>query len=615
MGKTLMRFWPDGIDPVSYRFFVLLVLVLVGAGAACHRTSDKIKGQSANKITILVASSDDFLIEADRGIRSSDGLPLSISQRIQESLIESARFDVVERSVFRRVIEEQNFGQQEEKSRFGATVDTAIQSLDRLEGMSFGSAATFGAVGLGAYQADVLAALADRGEAVGADMILIGSFSTSQQQRQASIPGTQRQLVARSMQGRLRLRLIDVEKGTIVAAGSIEARTPVMNGSSMQGFDLEGLLGDKAASFTKDALYPSRLLSIAPPVISRGSSDGVSVGDVVQVDLVGSPVMDGNVKLGTLTSPIATVKIVSVTPEFSTLEEIEELEKGKKYRVSFFTPQTGFLESRELTAASRNQPFNIALGKIDWSATTRSTDRIPAILTDLLEQKFQQNRLFAIVDRRQTQAVIDELDFQSFLRGEPLELRLNQLSGADYLLVGRIDEFRVLTQTKTIEAIGRQQTTTTGSARATFHILSTRQGLVNSVVRVAIENASVASKEELTSLLADKAIHDLTDKFLPFEVIAAAGPDQIYLNRGQNWNISRGDLFLTMNAGQTLTDSSGMSFGVIETETGRIEVISVEPSRAIARVVSGSPQSGNLVRVEVLPRSSETKASGKKIEW
>lgn len=583
------------MNSLVFRTISLLVLFCVASAANAQRND--------GPPTLLIAATDDYQVEPDRLFRPSDGLPGDLAAAIAEELSRDGRFDLVERRAFRRVVEEQNFSQEQE-SRFTRSVDSAIEELDQLESMQLGSAATFAVVGLGAAQADVLAAMSDRGQAVGARYVLMGSLRQTSTTESASIPGSQRTISRDSTNIRLRLRLIDTENGTLVGASSYNGRLSFSDGSAEWA---EPAI--YAADFVRDSVYPLALVSRSPIVISRGSSSGVRIGDEVEVMQIGQTIEDNGVVLGRMTEFVGRAIVDSVNENFSTLSASFELEQRADYRITI-------LSTDGLRNDNTSAPENVvALGEIEFSTGADVSPQMQARLAairDGIERQFVSLPGVDVADRSRLDAILNELSFQDVLGGN---VDYSRISGARYLIVGQFDRLSLREETREISAIGQNETLIIASAEGRFQLLDVVQGLVIDSVLIDYRSSQLAGRTEFESAISQEISTAIASRLFPAEIIGAAGIGRYYINQGADWGLVEGAQFEALSLGDALVDSSGRSFGRAESVTGSLRAVRVEEQRSIVEVVDGAPAVGNRLRRLSTGQTEERAPPSRRPEW
>lgn len=591
---------------MSLRFaFVVLILIV---------SSPVSEAAGQDQARILVASSSDFITGADRNERRPDGFSSEAAEAIREGLARSGRYQVVEREAFRRVIDEQNVGD-EYSPRLAQSVDGMIGDLDRLENMRLGGAVGLAMVLGSSEAADVAEALSDTGSAVGADYILIGRYDENSSVRRTSIPGGGT-LARETINATLTLRLIKVSDSTLAGATSLQASASGPEAEQQLQRELSAL----SVEFVNDSLFPVQLLSMDPLVVNRGTNSGWSSGDLVTIFEEGQEIRDRGIVIGRLLEPVAETEVVSVQNELATLASVSGLRARADYAVSrsASADRSGEQSNRgAIVGGGASDGYRVAVSRLNFQrGCCRDVDGItPAIILDLIEQRLDQAGRFELVDRRQLNVSIEELDLQSALQGEALDT--TGMIGADYLVIGRIDEISVVTEQQVIRAVGRTVTTRTGFATGTFYLIDVATGVVEALHRVEIERSgdAIRNPNDLGHLIALDAVRGLFAEVIPFEIVGVVG-DEIYLSQGENWGVQVGEIYEVISLGREMFGSDGRSFGRAEQKVGEVRIQRVQGDRSVGRLVSGIASEGNRVRAgAVSPEPPQGPAMADEDEW
>ncbi len=100
----------------------------------------------------------------------------------------------------------------------------------------------------------------------------------------------------------------------------------------------------------------------------------------------------------------------------------------------------------------------------------------------------------------------------------------------------------------------------------------------------------------------EAALAALTAKLvtIPWEagVLNAKAPDKVFIDAGAELGVKPGDRFTVVHRGDAITGPDGAVMGYDDTPGGAVEVISVQPKMAIAKLVDGElPKTGDVVRL------------------
>lgn len=568
---------------------IALTLCLLGAGASAS------VADAQQRPRILVASAADFITGADRSSRAPDGFSGSVAGPLRESLSRSGRYYVVEREAFRRVMDEQNVGGGS-TPRLAQAVDGMIGDLDRLENMSLGGSLSLAMVLGSAQAADISVALNNTGTAVGADFILIGRYGESSSVRRTQIPGGGT-LSRETIEAELSLRLIRVSDSTIAGATTL---TSSSSGPQARQ-DIQISMASQAVSFVNDSLFPIRLLSRDPLVVNRGVNSGWAVGDRVSILLQGQEIRDQGIAIGRVLTPVAEAQVLNVQAELATLSAVEGLSPQGDYTIQRLTAleQEGSAVQRGAEIGSgAADGYRVAVSRVSFEQGCCSGIEgiSPAIILDLMEQRLVQSGRFDLVDRRQLDQSVAELDIQSALQGSSLDT--STMIGADYIVIGRVDRVEFRTEQQMIRAVGRAVTVRTGTVDGTFYLINVARGSVESVHRLALERSGHTLNEprDLAAAIATEAVRGLFAEIIPFEVIGIVR-NQIYLSQGENWGLQVGDVYEVVSLGQEMFSSDGRSFGRSEQKVGEVRIDQIQADRSVATLLNGTVNEGNRLRV------------------
>lgn len=563
---------------------------------------------------ILVASAADFITGADRDSRAADGFSTSVAEPLRQGLSRSGRYQVIEREAFRRVMDEQNVGQGS-SPRLAQAVDGMIGDLDRLENMSLGGAIGLATVLGSAEAADISETLSNSGTAVGADFILIGRYDASSSVRRTLIPGGGT-LARETIEAELSLRLIRVSDSTLSGAATVTASA---SGVQAQR-DLQNSLTSQAVSFVNDSLFPITLLSKDPLVVNRGTNSGWSVGDTVSIQQQGQQIRDQGIPIGRVLTPVAEARVASVQSEMATLSPVDGLDPRAEYtiqRVPGSREEGSALQAGAQIGSGAADGYRVAISRLGFARGCCSgVDGIsPAIILDLIEQRLNQSGRFDLVDRRQLDQSITEIDLQSALQGEPIDT--SAMIGADYIVIGRLDQVEYRTEQETIRAVGRTVTSRSGTVDGTFYLIDVARGAVETVHRLALElsGSALDDPRDLANAIATDAVRGLFVEIVPFEVVSIVG-DQIYLSQGENWGVQVGEIYEIVSLGQEMFGSDGRSFGRAERKVGEVRIHRVQADRSLATLLDGGVNEGDRVRAAaVVQRQSVGPAMTDEEEW
>lgn len=228
-----------------------------------------------------------------------------------------------------------------------------------------------------------------------------------------------------------------------------------------------------------------------------------------------------------------------------------------------------------------------------------------SLLTDELTHQLVATRKFDVLERQRVDDLLREKEFQGSDYASPEEApKLAKLLGADYFVLGRIDDMGAESVSKSIPYSSQVVTQQEGHLKLYLRVIDARTGRIvaaekftqQSVLRKAVKGENIGSK-----LLAEAAaamVGRIADTVFPLRVAQVDG-SAIYLNRGADSSgLKVGDILSVLSAGEAVTDQdTGEVLGNTETEVARATVTQVLPRFVKAETAGGTPvKSGMLVR-------------------
>lgn len=204
-----------------------------------------------------------------------------------------------------------------------------------------------------------------------------------------------------------------------------------------------------------------------------------------------------------------------------------------------------------------------------------------------------QSRRFAVVDRDFT---IEYQKEAALLRSKdvaPAEIaRLGNVLGADYILVGTVEDLTGKVISNYNQYTQRTTTQYIGSAIVSYRLIlaATRETRWSDTVRVDLSTQPGNTIDErLDVALSDvawKIASQVVDIVYPIKVVTTnAVTGEVILNRGGGWLVP-GEQFSAMNAtGDLIDPDTGEKLGKQETLTAVLEITRVEAKVAYSRVV------------------------------
>jgi curli biogenesis system outer membrane secretion channel CsgG len=577
--------------------------------------SDTVASENQNsKIKIAVLSTTDFF--PDRTVSQKMGLPEELAARIMEHLTKSNRFQVLERTALRKVINEQQFGQEDKESFLDKTLNSAIKNLPEVDGLAVA------ATSIAANNNDLIKDYQNLGSSIGADFLVFAVLEKVDNQRKnVDLPYSNgRSFTRNKTDARLRLRVINAKTGGIAGAASFRTQLTesLLNGqeSSKDEFSTFDHLGGLAANKILDIAFPARIVSTDPLVINRGKNDGVSTGALFKVFREGKEISDGNgVVIGRIKTPVGTVRIGQVQDTLAIVERVE----GDTKKGDLLEPEgqnnADSIEKKTYAGQTGKEKgkLTLAVGKIRINQAINFDEILPALIfqervsNDLLVKLTNTNR-FNVLDRQEVDQLLDEKMFNTLAQNQEIESRLKEFDEADFLIMISINDFILKGEHQKIAYVDEVQSRYYVVIDATLRIVDTHTGKLLTADKIRINKRLVnynKNNKKTDTLYAD-VLNDFSDeivklamqKLYPIRVIGLASNTDFYINRGADGGLKKGDLFKVMREGEEMFDpDTGISFGKTEQEIAQVNVAEVESARAKVHLISGQGvQRGDILK-------------------
>jgi curli biogenesis system outer membrane secretion channel CsgG len=578
-------------------------------------------------VTIAILAHTDFVPDRTGVVdRSKIGLPDILTERMIEHLTNSKRFIPVDRTALRRTFLEQRFGQNLAKTYLDQTLDKVIAAMENVDGGSIrgtketdvapqpvGGGISEGTGGVGTTGTlsnynDILKDFQDLGTAVGADYLVLGNLEKLHRTTETKIVpySTEGRTQQKNIvEARLNLRIIDSKSGTIIGATSLRTQISeaVFTGkrSDTDEYSFYDHLGRLAAVKVLDVIYPARIVSEEPLVISRGSNDGTQVNDIYIIEREGKSVSDDSGQvIAHLKDKIGLVQVISTQETVAIVKPIngEDFRKGDLAMLDAEAskPQTTIPDSAEVpikgAAANIKQQPRLAVVLIKSGTTETPTDnsaeKHTPIFTDTIISRLTQTKQFEMLDRQEVDQLLKEQTLQALREDRELASAVGSLQGADYLVYGSLASFSV--EDKKIQLPGSTRTFTKkiGYLEGNIRIVDARSGkiLESRKISIAHELSDVNAKgsrkvAELADAYAEQVVLILMNKLYPIRVAAVGSDKTIYINRGDDGGLFVGEILDAYRLGAPVIDpETGVQLGQEENALGLVKVVEVEDARS-----------------------------------
>lgn len=208
-----------------------------------------------------------------------------------------------------------------------------------------------------------------------------------------------------------------------------------------------------------------------------------------------------------------------------------------------------------------------------------------SLLSNELIHQLVATRKFDVLERSRVDDIVKEKEFQESDYASPEEApKIAKLLGADYFVLGRIDEFEAEAEQKTIPYSTQTYVQQEASLELYLRIVDARTGRI-----VAAEKFESAAKlrvnpkkknqnvvKQLVSQAAQDMVGRITNTVYPVKVSKVDGKT-LYLNRGADGGLKVGDIVTVYSQGDSITDQdTGEVLGQTETVVATARISSVE---------------------------------------
>ncbi len=466
----------------------------------------------------------------------------------------------------------------------------------------------------------------------GADYIVYGSLASfSVEEKTTQLPGSSRIFTSKVGHVEGNMRIVDARSGDIIASRKISVVEKIDDTAegSRTVTALADAYAEQVVMLLMNSIYPIKVAAVGDDgtiYINRGEDGGLNLDEVLDVFRPGKPIIDPDtgIQLGVEEKVIGQLKVTEVedarSKGITTMEGVAiatgdilkrspNRDVAQKYLTSQSARTVGMLPGgMQKDVASDGKKYTLAIGKlkINPSARTNGFDGGYAkrMRDDLIIKLTNTNRFVVMERGDEVDQILDEKAFEAIVTGGDIKNRLGELVGADYIIHGEVTNFYTQTNKKKVAYLDEEAVSTSGVAEGMFRIIDVHSGAVIGADKVRY-SMKVSHADNITQVMSDllnsfttKSVAAIVARLFPVKVLGSAGDGVFYLNRGADVGMERGATFDVMRPGKELKDpDTGISFGSAETKVAVVEIISVEPSRARAKLVSGeNAQAGDILR-------------------
>ncbi len=207
------------------------------------------------------------------------------------------------------------------------------------------------------------------------------------------------------------------------------------------------------------------------------------------------------------------------------------------------------------------------------------------LLTNELVHQLVATRKFDVLERSRVDDLIKEKQFQESDYASPDEApKIAKLLGADYFVLGRIDDFDVESEEKAIPYSTQTYTQQEAEIDLYLRIIDARSGKIvaaekfqsDAKLRVNPDKKNQNVGKNLIAQASQEMVSRITNAVYPVKVAKVDGKT-LYLNRGADGNLKVGDLLAVYSQGDAVTDQdTGEVLGNTENVMAQATVVAVE---------------------------------------
>jgi curli biogenesis system outer membrane secretion channel CsgG len=207
------------------------------------------------------------------------------------------------------------------------------------------------------------------------------------------------------------------------------------------------------------------------------------------------------------------------------------------------------------------------------------------LLTNELVHQLVATRKFDVLERSRVDDLVKEKQFQESDYASPDEApKIAKLLGADYFVLGRIDDFDVESEEKTIPYSTQTYIQQEAEIDLYLRIIDARTGKIvaaekfqsEAKLRLNPNKKGQNAGKNLITQAAQEMVSRITNAVYPVKVAKVDGKT-LYLNRGADGNLKKGDMLSIYSQGDAVTDQdTGEVLGNTENPVAQAVVTAVD---------------------------------------
>ncbi len=216
-------------------------------------------------------------------------------------------------------------------------------------------------------------------------------------------------------------------------------------------------------------------------------------------------------------------------------------------------------------------------------------------LRDKLVTAIGGSRKFRVVERARVDDMLREFDLTSGgFTDKASAVKAGKILGADFLVMGTVDEYTVGVSAKSIPYSSRVDHILSGRMSGDLRVVDSRTGeIVATWQQVASQSVNAESEGLPSQGFTDGLIREFTEKVAlyiadtvyPPKIVQVAEPGLIYINRGKDGSFAVGDLLDVYSVGSEIKDSdTGDILGTNDAKVASARVKEIQQRMTIANL-------------------------------
>ena len=242
-----------------------------------------------------------------------------------------------------------------------------------------------------------------------------------------------------------------------------------------------------------------------------------------------------------------------------------------------------------------------------------SDQRVAELMTEQLLVAIHSSGNYTVVERAQMEKIMRDQGFENIAADPNKAAELNKLSGADYLLVGKVTMAVVdnnptantVSKISNIFGLGDLGNTASnyvdkfkGKIALEIRFVDNTTGEIIIAKTVEGSKSGASQLEALNAackVAAENFLRDL-DEVNPFRArIAEISGEDVYIDRGSLDGLRRGEVLIVAREGEPIV-VNGKIVAVKQTAVGKIKVVEVNFDYALCKKQSGEIHKGDIVK-------------------